>query len=373
MLISDLGDLIKTLSPECIFLVTGKNSYSITGAEKFIESSIRGYKYIRFSSFEENPKYEDVISGLSLFNLNNCDLVIAIGGGSVIDMAKLINIFSANHQIDYLTILKDNKLITNKGKTLVTIPTTAGTGSEATQFAVVYYNKVKYSVSHKFILPDIVGLNYNLTMTQPSYLAACSGLDALSQAIESFWSIRSTNESKKYAKEAILLLREFLEPNVLKPTVNSSNAVSFASYLAGKAINISKTTAPHAISYAFTMYFSIPHGHAVFLTLPFFLEYNSKVTEIDVVDSRGVDYVLNSMMSLCKLLGADSPKNAKNSIMQIAKNIGIELSLSKLLVNKSYDKTIISNNINIERLNNNPRKVNRKQINDILFKIDTID
>lgn len=365
--IEELMDLVHKFSPKNIFLVTGGESYLKSGADTFIESSLKGFNYIRFYDFEENPKYEDVISGVSIFNKFNCDLVIAIGGGSVLDMAKLINIFSANPQEEYLNIIKSNALIINKGKTLIAIPTTAGTGCEATHFAVVYHNKVKYSVSHEFVLPEIVGLNYNFTLTQPKYLTACAGLDALSQAIESFWSTYSTDESKKYAEEAILLLMRFLETRVSKPTVESAKAVSLGAYLAGKAINISKTTAPHAISYAFTSYFSLPHGHAVFLTLPKFIEYNSRVSNIDVNDSRGENYVRENIGFLCKLLGVDSPKKANNLLKQLANKIGIELSLSKLGIDNIEDLKLISDNINIERLKNNPRKFNKNDLKEVFY------
>ncbi len=363
----DLKDLVHKLSPKNIFLVTGKGSFFKSGANSFIEPALNGFNYIHYYDFEENPKYEDVVLGISLFIKHNCDLVIAIGGGSVLDMAKLINIFSANPQKEYLNIINDNTLIVNKGKTLIAIPTTAGTGCEATHFAVVYHHKVKYSVSHKFILPEVVGLNYNLTITQPKYLSACAGLDALSQAIESFWSNNSTTESKKYATEAILLLIQSLENRVLEPTEENIKAVSLGAYLAGKAINISKTTAPHAISYAFTSYFSIPHGHAVFLTLPKFIEYNFHVTNIDIADSRGENYVRNNIGILCNILGVNSPKEAENLLRELVQKIGIELSLSKIGINNKEDIKLILENINMERLKNNPRKIKTKHLIEMFY------
>ena len=363
----DLKDLVHKLSPKNIFLVTGKGSFSKSGASSFIESALNGFNYTHYYDFEENPKYEDVVSGVSLFLKNNFDLVVAIGGGSVIDMAKLINIFSANPQNEYLNIINDNSLIVNKGKTLIAIPTTSGTGCEATHFAVVYHHKVKYSVSHEFILPEVVGLNFNFAVTQPKYLSACTGLDALSQAIESYWSVNSTSESKKYATEAILLLMGSLENRVLKPNDENIKAVSLGAYLAGKAINISKTTTPHAISYTFTSYFSIPHGHAVFLTLPKFIEFNSHVTNIDIADYRGENYVRKNIGILCSLLGVNSPKEANNLLKQLANKIGVELSLSKLGIDKRESLKLIIENINIERLNNNPRRVYKKNLVNMFY------
>ncbi len=361
---SDLKEIFTKYSCNKIFLVTGKSSYRHSGAKDFIESAIEGIEYVQFSEFEQNPKFDDAIRGVEIYKQSNCDMIIAIGGGSVMDMAKLINVFSSNSHIDSLEIVQNPKLISNKGKTLVAIPTTAGTGSEATHFAVVYHNKKKYSVAHDFIMPDIVGLNSIFSFSQSKYLTACSGLDALSQAIESYWSVGATNESKNYAKEAIQLLIQYLEECVISPNVKSRDAVIHAAYLAGKAINISKTTAAHAISYAFTTYFSIPHGHAVFLTLPEFFEYNKVLLKKDMNDPRGLNYNKKNIEELCKLLQVKNETEGKLFLKEYAEKIEVELSFSKLGI-KDFENLIVRN-VNIERLSNNPRNVSEKELIEIL-------
>ncbi len=363
---NDLKNLFSKHSAKKIFLVTGKASYKQSGAQDFIESSIEGREIVRFSDFEQNPKFEDAIIGLDLFKASQCDIVLAIGGGSVIDMAKLINIFLANEHIDSLEIVKNSKLITKKGHLFIAIPTTAGTGSEATHFAVVYHNNQKYSVAHRFVLPDVVGLNSKFTDTQSPYLTACSGLDALSQAIESYWSTGANEESKGYAKQAIELLLEHLEPSVLSPSKNSRDAVMRGAYLAGKAINISKTTVAHAMSYAFTTYFSIPHGHAVFLTLPQFLIENFKVKSENVNDSRGETYVKTSMLEIYKLLNVKSPLEGYQLLLNLTHTIGIETSFKTLGIAIS-DLDIILDSVNLERLKNNPIDFSKEELKRILI------
>ena len=363
----ELENLFSNYSAKKIFLVTGKSSYKLSGAEEFIDKISKELDFVRFSDFEQNPKYEDAVKGAALYQQTNCDIVVAIGGGSVIDMAKLINVFSANNHLDYLEIVKNSKLITKKGKLLIAIPTTAGTGSEATHFAVVYHNKKKYSVAHQFILPEVVGLNAEFTFTQPKYLTACAGLDALSQAIESYWSVGATNESKRYAKEAISLLIDNLEASVNEPNKISRIAVMQGAYLAGKSINITKTTAPHAISYAFTTYFSIPHGHAVFLTLPQFFVANSKVTELNVNDSRGKEYVQKTMEELYNLLKVNTANEAKDLLMDLLNKIDVEKSYIKLGVNTEEDIQLILDSINVERLKNNPVNLLKEEIKTILL------
>jgi len=253
----DLKNLVGQYDANKIFLVTGKGSYHNSGAQDFIERALGSTAYVRFSEFEQNPKYEDVVLGTELFRESQCDIFIAIGGGSVIDMAKLINTFAANDQTDGLEIVTNSKRIVNRGKALIAIPTTAGTGSEATHFAVVYHNKNKYSVAHEYLLPEVAVLNYKFTMSQSEYLTACAGMDALSQAIESYWSVGSTKVSENYAEQAIGLLLSNLEKSVNTPDTKSRKSTMKAAYLAGKAINITKTTAAHAVSYAFTTYYGI--------------------------------------------------------------------------------------------------------------------
>ncbi len=351
-----------------IFLVTGGKSYLSSGAEKFMIKTLEGLEYKRFSDFDQNPKYEDVLRGLKLFEEKKFDAIIAIGGGSVMDMAKLINIFSANKRKSIEDILFDSRSIEKKGVPFIAMPTTSGTGSEATHFATLYYENKKYSVAHDFILPDLVGLNVKFTMTQSKYLTTCAGLDALSQAIESYWSVGSNFLSKLYAQKALKLLIDNLSESVHIGSIESRKSVMEGAYLAGRAINITKTTAPHAISYNFTTYFGIPHGHAVFLTLPSFFEFNNQVTESDLNDKRGVSYINETMKELCQILKVKNVLEGKKFLEDFASSLGMELSLNKLGINSKEDLELIINNINLERLKNNPRHLNSENLLTI-FKI----
>ena len=160
------------------------------------------------------------------------------------------------------------------------IPSTAGTGTEATRYAVLHKEQSRCSLNHEFLLPDYAIVDPNLTLRLPSYITACTGMDALSQAIESYWCTDSTARSKEDAKRAITSIMRYLLEAVNEPTLEARRAMSEAAYLAGRAINITKTTACHGIAPAFTALFGVPHGHAVGLTLARMLLYNSKVTVV---------------------------------------------------------------------------------------------
>lgn len=350
--INNLKEVIDRVSPSSILLVTGKKSYERCGAKAIIEELLVNYHCVRFYDFEENPKLEDVTNGIKLFKQHNCDLVIAIGGGSVIDMAKLVKSLADSN--DYSEDIKRSLVVSNDKK-LIAIPTTSGTGSEATHFAVVYIDKVKYSLAHASILPNVSINDSQFTYSLPKYLTASTGLDAFSQAMESLWCVNSTDESKVYSKESIKIIWNNLRKAV-EGDLEARDSMSKASYLAGKAINITKTTAPHAMSYSFTSYNNLPHGHAVALTLPFFLEYNYNLSVDDCNDKRGVDYIKNTFSELFAILNVRDIKTARSKIEEFIIGLGVELEIGKL--GMSYeDIDFALKNINLERLTNNPRKV----------------
>ncbi|MFH1979283.1 MAG: phosphonoacetaldehyde reductase [Patescibacteria group bacterium] len=323
-----------------IFLVTGKKSYKTSGAEETINKILKKNKVFRFSNFAGNPKIEDVKKGTSLFKKQTYDLIIAVGGGSVIDMAKLIK----NESMSKIP--------------LIAIPTTAGSGSEATHFAVLYVGKVKHSVADRKILPNMTILDPRLSMKLDQKLTATTGMDAFSQAIESYWAIGSTKTSQKYAKESIKLLLKNIEKAIKEPTLAIRRNMLRASNLAGKAINISKTTAPHALSYTLTSYFDVLHGQAVGVFLPAFLEFNYRKSKNK-----------KTINELLELLKCKDIYEARNKIQSLMKNIGLKTTLSELGIEKKNDLEKIVNNVNTERLGNNPAKITKKELKDIIKQL----
>lgn len=350
-----------------IFLVTGSASYKKSGAEQMFRSVLSHYEVFTFSNFDINPKIEDVERGIKIFRKKKCDVTVAVGGGSTIDMAKLINTLSAQRSSPASYIL-GQKTISKQGKSMVAIPTTAGSGSEATRFAVVYIDGVKYSVEHDLVLPNLAIVEPELTMSMTPNLTAVSGMDALSQAIESYWSVNATPTSKRFSKKAISLILGNLAPSVKNPTRVSRAAMARGANLSGQAINLAKTTAPHALSYVLTSRFGIPHGHAVALTLGALFFYNSGVNRKDVADKRGETYIKNTFVELECLLGVSNSQAAVFKLESIMKKIGLETRLSKLGIRRS-DINAIANGVNIKRLKNNPRRLDRQDIARILISL----
>jgi len=262
--IENLPDILTRLNAKKILLVTGKHSYVTSGAKKILDKLLRSFAVTQLNDFTENPKLEEIEKGIREYKDFECDAVIAVGGGSIIDTAKSINILAWQKE-NPKSIIQGHAKISKKGKKFIAIPTTSGARSEATHFAVVYIDKNKYSLANEFILPDIAIIDPQFTFKLNSLITAASGIDALCQAIESFWCVNSNEESKKYSRESIALIFENLNSAVNSAAEKNRINMSKAANLAGRAINITKTTAPHAISYSMTSYFGVPHGEAVIL------------------------------------------------------------------------------------------------------------
>ena len=365
--IACLKGVLKELNVSKVFLVTGRKSFSACGAKALLDEILKNYHVCYFNEFQTNPKIEDINRGIEKFGTDNFDVVIAVGGGSVIDMAKMINFLSA-----YPLTPGGYKIKTRASgvtvRPLIAIPTTSGSGSEATSFAVLYIDRKKYSVDNKSILPDIVIIDSALTTSLPKYIAATTGMDALAQAIESYWNINSNDESKRFAMDAIELIINNLLIAVNCPSSATRLAMAKAANLAGKAINITRTTAPHAISYPLTSSFDISHGQAVSLTLSALLVFNTNVTEQDVLDKRGVSYVRETIGEICKSTGACDVNEAAEKIDELIHQIGLETRLSSLGLKKEDIETIV-NGFNVDRAKNNPRLLTKEALREILNEI----
>ena len=183
--ILQLRKILENEKPGKIFLVFGKGAYEKSGAEAIISQLLAGIDVFQFSDFEENPKIEDIRKGIEQFRFFKPDLVLACGGGSSLDMAKSINALAVQEG-DPLDFVLKKKEFVHSPKPLVAVPTTAGTGAEATHFAVVYAGKTKYSLTHPFILPKYSIVDPQFTFSLPAKITASTGMDALAQAIESF-------------------------------------------------------------------------------------------------------------------------------------------------------------------------------------------
>jgi alcohol dehydrogenase class IV len=363
-----IGELIDENQVKNILLVTGKSSYETCGAKDVIDRVLTGYSLTSFSDFDVNPKIEDAIRGTNLALDKSIDLILAIGGGSPMDMAKLIKAFMPTPgQAEALVrgdiVAEDAKI------PLICVPTTAGSGSEATHFAVAYIGKDKFSLASSYLLPTAYVLDSALVETTSGFQKAVNGLDAMAQAIEGCWAASSTAETREWSYNAIAKLKSFLpvavsshDANELKPALQE---VMEAANLAGRVINTTKTTAPHAFSYAFTSHYNVPHGQAVWMTLPAVFALHMRAAEDAVSHPKGHRHVKRVMKKLANMLEIESADTAEQSLTDFMRQLGVEPEMKKVGATTSEARRFLSSNVNAERLGNNPIKLTPHDIKTI--------
>lgn len=357
----NLNKILQARKLERVLLVTGKESYSACGAQKVIDRLLGGFEVERFSDFSVNPKIGDAIKGAKRANRQSSQVIVAVGGGSVLDMAKLIK--GIMPSTEFAEEVATGKLAMSENTVpIVAIPTTAGSGSEETHFAVVYVEGQKYSLADNSLKPDYVILDGMLCGSAGSYQRACNVLDATSQAIESAWSVGSTAASFETAVEALGMCRaygaKFVKSN---QDLDLAQNMLMAANKAGKAINITKTTAAHAWSYGFTAKYGLAHGHAVWMTLPrifaLHIESGNRIR-----DTRGEGHLERVMRILCETLKITEPRNAELFLNDWLSHLDINIDKTWEGIVEPGDREVLAQGVNLERMMNNPVIYSHQQI-----------
>lgn len=314
-----------------------------------------GIKLVRFDDFNPNPLYESVEKGVDIFHREKCDSIIAIGGGSAIDVAKCIKLYS-NMDTDKNYLKQE--IIPNDVK-LLAIPTTAGTGSEATRYAVIYYKGEKQSVADYSCIPDTVLMDSSVLKTLPIYQKKSTMMDALCHAIESFWSVNSTPDSQHYSEKAIQLILENRKA-YLENSEQGNARMLEAANIAGKAINITQTTAGHAMCYKLTSMYGIAHGHAAALCVSKLWPYMVQHID-DCLDPRGPEYLQAIFEKMACAFGCVTVEAAIGKYNALLDELELNIPSAE-----KEDYAMLKKSVNPVRLKNNPVKLTIEAI-DILY------
>lgn len=314
-----------------IFLIAGDHFY-----KHYSLDFLKGLEVEVFQKEGPNVDLQEIEKAYKGYNGVNAESIVAIGGGSVIDLGK---------SILYRCIENRKKL-----PLLVAAPTTAGSGSEATKFAVVYEGQKKVSWVNDQLLPGVAVLDPELTYSLSPYQTAVSGMDVLAQAIESWWSLASGDASKLFASAGIQLWMQYFPDAVNTPTEEVREKMLLAAHQAGKAINITRTTGPHALSYYLTSIHKVPHGQAVALFLPVFFLYNQP------------------QQNLCNLLKVKNEMEAKEYIQSAMQKAGLAITLQELGINKESVINDLLGSVNTERFGNNPRPFDTAALKELITK-----
>ena len=346
----------------CVLLVCD-SSLPYLKVSKYYEEkqASQKLKIVRFSNFTPNPQYESVCEGVALFRKEACDGIIAVGGGSAIDVAKCIKLYQnmdgSGENGSFLS-----QLIRPNDIPFLAMPTTAGTGSEATRFAVIYYKGAKQSVTHESCIPKTVLMDPGVLKTLPMYQKKATMMDAFCHALESFWSVNSTEESRQYSKQA---LEEILacKDSYLANEDPGNEKMLHAAHIAGKAINISQTTAGHAMCYKITSLFGCAHGHAAILCDRVLFPWMIRHTNL-CLDPRGEEYLIATLKKIAAALGCSSLEEASGKVQHMFEELDLEVPAA---TEKQYEE--LRTSVNPQRLKNHPIALNEETIDALYHKI----
>ena len=348
-----IESLSTALKGSCKVLLVCDSSFQYLSIKQNIEEM--GVPFVKFDQFTPNPLYEDVCKGVELFNDTKCDTILAVGGGSSLDVAKCIKLYCkmSKNQL-YL-----EQEYVDTGVKLVAIPTTAGTGSESTRYAVIYYDGKKQSVTHDSIVPNIAILEPTVLKTLPLYQKKCTMLDAYCQGIESWWSVNATDESKKLSKIAVETITKWWHEYIFDNTDAAAKAIMQAANIAGQAICITQTTAPHAFSYKITSLYRLPHGHAVAVCLPEIWDY--MLTQPISPELR------NTFEEIANAMGVSS--NPIDAVSKFRSMLGDMEIANPSSENRASDINILTKSVNPIRLRNSPVVFDENTIRRLYEKI----
>ena len=363
--LAQLPAILKEVGCEKLFLVVD-SSYPFLNIKDAIEA-LEVNERVMFSDFTPNPLYEQVCNGIELLKSSNCDTILAVGGGSAIDVAKCIKLAVLAREGNAAIIPPlVSAHVTCDGAKLpfIAIPTTAGTGSESTHNAVMYYEGAKQTVTNDGVLPDYAVLEPSVLKTLPLYQKKCTMMDALCQGIESWWSVNSAEESYEYSRKTIELIMTNWRRYIFDNDDEAAKQIMQAANYGGRAINITQTTAAHAFSYKITSLYKLPHGHAVAVCLPEIWEY--MIGHMDkCIDSRGRAYLSDIFDLIAKSMGCANPVKAIELFRQMMKEMDLK---NPVALNREEELDVLSTSVNPVRLKNNPIQLSMEVINK-LYKV----
>ena len=342
-----------------LFLVID-SSYPFLNIKDSIEA-LPVEEKVKFSDFTPNPLYEQVCNGIELLKSSQCDTILAVGGGSAIDVAKCIKlaVLAKEGNAAIIPPLVSQRLPIDGLKIpFIAIPTTAGTGSESTHNAVMYYEGAKQTVTNDGVHPDYAVLEPSVLKTLPLYQKKCTMMDALCQGIESWWSVNSTEESYEYSRKTVELIMANWRKYIFENDDEAAAQIMLAANYGGRAINITQTTAAHAMSYKITSLYKLPHGHAVSVCLPVIWEYMLENMD-KCIDNRGQDYLTDSFNQIAQAMGCDNPKQAIGVFCEMKSEMDLK---NPVAMNREEEMNVLSTSVNPVRLKNNPIPLNQESI-----------
>ncbi len=345
-----IGQLNK-LGVEKPFLVTDKG-VSNSGTLAIITDQLPEASYAIYDNIPPEPEVSAVQVCVDVFKQGNHDGLVAVGGGSAMDTAKCVAVM-AEHVGDLESLFGEN-MVSQRNIPLIAIPTTAGTGSEVTNIAILSdpEAQIKRGIVSDFLLPDVAIVSPEMTLSCPSNVTAASGVDALVHAIEAYLSNFSSPITDALAIKAMTLIIHALPKAFSDPdNLEAREDMATGSLLAGLAFGNAGVGAVHALAYPLGGRYHISHGVSNALLLPYVMEYNKPVCLerfYDIAQAFG-----EPVHSLTQSQAAD---RVMNHLRQLCHEVAIPENLSALNISKADIPQLAEEAHNVKRLlRNNPR------------------
>lgn len=328
----EIGRQIQVLGGKKPLLVTDKGVTNAGLTEKIVELIKKdvGLDVIVFDETVPNPTDKNVHDGLKVFNENNCDTIISLGGGSSHDCAKGIGIVATNggNIRDYEGIDKSSRPM----PPFIAINTTAGTASEMTRFCIITNTdtKVKMAIVDWRVTPNVAINDPLLMIGMPPSLTAATGMDALTHAVEAYVSTIATPVTDACALQAISLISKYLRPAVANgEDIEARDKMAYAEYLAGMAFNNASVGYVHAMAHQLGGFYDLPHGVCNAILLPHVERFNL-IAKVD----RFVDIAKAMGENVDGLSTREAAEKALKAIEKLSQDVGIPVGLKELGVKK---------------------------------------
>tara|TARA_B100000029_G_scaffold413293_1_gene416247 strand:- start:348 stop:1466 length:1119 start_codon:yes stop_codon:yes gene_type:complete len=300
---NSISKLKEFVEPDAkILLITSKSIVKHGFLDRVIDA-LPTKKYDLINNVTPNPELDLLEHLITHYRDNDYDLILALGGGSVIDTGKTLSVgLLVNQQQPLIKIFnKEEEVYWKDAIKIIAIPTSAGTGSEATHFATIWDQKKgrKFSLTTPLILPKIAILDPMFTTTLSYKETRNTALDAISHSLESLWNKNRTLQSEAYAYEALELSYKNLPLALAEPdNIQARSNMQISSHLAGKAIAKTKTAIAHSISYPITAHLGIPHGLACSFTLVSFIRRYKKIVKLNNIEEQLFQRIEDLLVSL---------------------------------------------------------------------------
>lgn len=280
--VKELPKFLKDKGFKSILIVTDGGLYKLGMADPILAAcEAEGMKGCVYHDVVPNPTIGNIEDGLAMYKENGCDAIVALGGGSAMDCAKGIGarVACPKKSVPQMKGVLKIMITGHKLPPLVAIPTTSGTGSEATLAAVISNPETheKYPINDPYLIPRYVVMDPELTKSLPPHITSTTGVDALTHAVEAYIGGENTKQTKADAVEAVILINKYLKRAYDNGAdLEARNEMQRAAYLAGKAFTRAYVGYVHAVAHTLGGEYGVPHGLANAVILPYVLKAYGK-------------------------------------------------------------------------------------------------